>query len=58
MYTHRQLHMHTRAHTVKHAPHSRAGQLDPEKVGSGIQYGDTSLRKLAGAGTERPSCNC
>jgi len=24
-----------------------SGQLDPEKMGSGIQYGDSSLRKLA-----------
>jgi hypothetical protein len=27
-------------------PPSHAGELDPERMGSGIQYGDASLRQL------------
>ena len=34
------------------------GQLDPEKMGSGIQYGDSSLRKLAPREGKGGSCPC
>lgn len=36
----------------------RAGQLDPEKMGSGIQYGDSSLRKLARPAESKGGCAC
>jgi len=35
-----------------------SGQLDPEKMGSGIQYGDSSLRKLAPREGKGGSCPC
>lgn len=41
----------------------QTGELDPERIGSGIQYGDTSLRNLqnpqqAGNRTfKKPDCN-
>lgn len=38
----------------------QTGELDPERIGSGIQYGDTSLRNLQGAEPSRtfkkPDC--
>jgi len=36
------------------------GELDPERIGSGIQYGDTALRRLSRQQrTERrPDCSC
>lgn len=34
------------------------GQLDPEKMGSGIQYGDSSLRKLKQTTEESKGCPC
>jgi len=36
------------------------GQIDPEKMGSGIQYGDSSLRKMqkAGEGQSEKDCAC
>lgn len=35
-----------------------SGQLDPEKMGSGIQYGDSSLRKLAPREGKGGGCPC
>lgn len=35
-----------------------SGQLDPEKMGSGIQYGDASLRKLKPATNDKEGCGC
>jgi GTPase SAR1 family protein len=37
-----------------------SGELDPERIGSGIQYGDTALRRLSRQQrTERrPDCSC
>jgi len=37
-----------------------SGDLDPERIGSGIQYGDASLRRLnrAQAQSKRPECSC
>ena len=37
-----------------------AGELDPERMGSGIQYGDASLRRLnrQQAQQKRPDCAC
>lgn len=35
-----------------------SGQLDPEKMGSGIQYGDSSLRKLARPEGRGGGCAC
>jgi Ras-related protein Rab-4B len=32
------------------------GQLDPEKMGSGIQYGDSSLRQNIAAGGGKKGC--
>jgi Ras-related protein Rab-4B len=34
------------------------GHLDPEKMGSGIQYGDSSLRKLKQTPEEAKGCPC
>ena len=35
------------------------GELDPERMGSGIQYGDGSLRRLQKQQTKtRPDCPC
>lgn len=36
------------------------GELDPERLGSGIQYGDASLRRLKRqpTPTQRSNCNC
>eukprot|EP00043_Microstomoeca_roanoka_P015009 m.149713 g.149713 ORF g.149713 m.149713 type:complete len:210 (-) comp16161_c0_seq1:102-731(-) len=34
------------------------GQLDPEKMGSGIQYGDASLRKMKKSPGEKEGCAC
>lgn len=36
------------------------GELDPERIGSGIQYGDTSLRTLENKNrfTRNPNCSC
>lgn len=40
----------------------QAGELDPERMGSGIQYGDASLRQLrqprGGQPQNRPQCGC
>ena len=33
--------------TLAHTYCDGSGQLDPEKMGSGIQYGDSSLRKIS-----------
>ena len=30
------------------------GELDPERIGSGIQYGDATLRRLNRANNQRP----
>lgn len=39
----------------------QTGELDPERIGSGIQYGDTSLRNLQNTeptrGFKKPDCN-
>lgn len=38
-----------------------AGELDPERMGSGIQYGDASLRRLnrqQAQQSRRPDCSC
>eukprot|EP00039_Didymoeca_costata_P009258 m.122166 g.122166 ORF g.122166 m.122166 type:complete len:210 (+) comp14420_c4_seq1:196-825(+) len=35
-----------------------SGQLDPEKMGSGIQYGDASLRKIARPEGGKNGCAC
>jgi len=35
-----------------------SGQLDPEKMGSGIQYGDSSLRKLKSPTDKEGGCAC
>nr|XP_046176710.1 ras-related protein Rab-4B-like [Oncorhynchus gorbuscha] len=40
-----------------------SGELDPERMGSGIQYGDTTVRQLrqspqAGSEQGRDQCNC
>uniref|UniRef100_A0A671MUC1 Ras-related protein Rab-4B-like n=1 Tax=Sinocyclocheilus anshuiensis TaxID=1608454 RepID=A0A671MUC1_9TELE len=39
-----------------------SGELDPERMGSGIQYGDASLRQLrqprGSAAQARQQCNC
>ncbi|EDQ90906.1 uncharacterized protein MONBRDRAFT_18358 [Monosiga brevicollis MX1] len=35
-----------------------AGQLDPERMGSGIQYGDSSLRKLKQPAEDKGGCSC
>ncbi|XP_065715495.2 ras-related protein Rab-4B isoform X2 [Patagioenas fasciata] len=39
-----------------------SGELDPERMGSGIQYGDASLRQLrqprGGQPAPRPPCSC
>lgn len=40
-----------------------AGELDPERMGSGIQYGDTSVRRMPkentfGPSGNRPDCAC
>ena len=37
-----------------------AGELDPDRMGSGIQYGDPSLRRTIRPGKqeERPKCAC
>eukprot|EP00051_Salpingoeca_urceolata_P032350 m.15347 g.15347 ORF g.15347 m.15347 type:complete len:210 (+) comp5000_c0_seq1:308-937(+) len=35
-----------------------SGQLDPEKMGSGIQYGDSSLRRLARPVEDKGQCAC
>lgn len=34
------------------------GQLDPEKMGSGIQYGDASLRKTKKSAGQKEPCAC
>lgn len=38
------------------------GELDPERMGSGIQYGDTSIRRMPkeslGPSSKRPDCAC
>lgn len=38
------------------------GELDPERMGSGIQYGDTSIRRMPkeslGSSSKRPDCAC
>jgi len=36
------------------------GELDPERIGSGIQYGDTALRRLSRQqrSERRPDCSC
>ncbi|EGD81649.1 hypothetical protein PTSG_02365 [Salpingoeca rosetta] len=34
------------------------GQLDPEKIGSGIQYGDASLRKTKKTPGQKEPCAC
>eukprot|EP00730_Choanoeca_flexa_P017694 TRINITY_DN8553_c0_g1_i3.p1 TRINITY_DN8553_c0_g1~~TRINITY_DN8553_c0_g1_i3.p1 ORF type:complete len:230 (+),score=44.88 TRINITY_DN8553_c0_g1_i3:63-692(+) len=34
------------------------GQLDPERMGSGIQYGDSSLRKLKPQVDDKGGCAC
>lgn len=36
------------------------GELDPERMGSGIQYGDASLRRLQRQqqSQKRPDCGC
>eukprot|EP00055_Hartaetosiga_balthica_P000024 m.135471 g.135471 ORF g.135471 m.135471 type:complete len:210 (+) comp10032_c0_seq1:278-907(+) len=34
------------------------GQLDPETMNSGIQYGDASVRKLKKSGSENGGCGC
>lgn len=34
------------------------GQLDPEKMGSGIQYGDASLRKMKKPTGQKDGCAC
>ena len=43
--------------------HSGAGELDPERVGSGIQYGNASVRRISqqgqkegGSGKDKCSC--
>ena len=40
--------------------HFVAGELDPERMGSGIQYGDASLRRLQRQQQtqKRPDCAC
>ena len=41
--------------------HSNAGELDPDRMGSGIQYGDARLRRynnLEKESSEKKSCNC
>jgi len=35
-----------------------SGQLDPEKMGSGIQYGDASLRKIKPSAGDKDGCSC
>ena len=37
-----------------------SGELDPERMGSGIQYGDASLRRLQKqqAASKKPPCPC
>ena len=35
-----------------------SGQLDPEKMGSGIQFGDSSLRKLSSPASDSSGCPC
>lgn len=39
----------------------QTGELDPERIGSGIQYGDTSLKNLQNSEPtrtfKRPDCN-
>ncbi|XP_066931322.1 ras-related protein Rab-4B-like [Clytia hemisphaerica] len=35
-----------------------AGELDPERMGSGIQYGNTSLRKTTQQKPEGEKCDC
>jgi len=39
--------------------HFSLGELDPERIGSGIQYGDTSTRRLHREKNRRqPDCMC
>jgi Ras-related protein Rab-4B len=35
-----------------------AGELDPERMGSGIQYGDSTLRRLHQRQPQRQQCKC
>ena len=43
-----------------YSSHFVAGELDPERMGSGIQYGDASLRRLQRQQQtqKRPDCAC
>ena len=34
------------------------GELDPERMGSGIQYGNASLRKHTQAKADNEQCQC
>ena len=34
------------------------GELDPERMGSGIQYGNTQLRKTGPPKPETEKCDC
>ena len=47
--------LHTHAHTHTHS----LGELDPERVGSGIQYGNAQLRKpIENSPSDKSKCSC